>query len=50
MENDEIKLCQKGDEATQCDQIGRFIGLWTIFKAFGNNYFVLISHILRQFL
>ena len=21
----------------QCDQIGQFIGLWAIFKAFGNN-------------
>ena len=21
----------------QCDQIGRFIGLWATFKAFGNN-------------
>ena len=21
----------------QCDQIGRFIGLWVTFKAFGNN-------------
>ena len=23
--------------AKQCDQIGRFIGLWATFKAFGNN-------------
>ena len=30
------ELCRwKGCE--QCDQIGRFIGLWTTFKAFGNN-------------
>ena len=21
----------------QCDQIGQFIGLWKLFKAFGNN-------------
>ena len=25
------------DDADQCDQIGRFIGLWATFKAFGNN-------------
>ena len=34
----------------QCDQIGRFIGLWATFKAFGNHLFFQISHILRQFL
>ena len=33
----------------QCDHIGRFIELWATFKAFGNNSFVQISHILRQF-
>ena len=33
----------------QCDQIGQFIWLWATFKAFGNNYFVQIFHILRQF-
>ena len=33
----------------QCDQIGRLIVLCAIFKAFGNNQFPQISHILRQF-
>ena len=33
-----------------CDQIAQFIGLWASFNAFGNNYFVQISHILREFL
>ena len=34
----------------QCDQIGRFIELWAIFKVFGNDYFAQISHIIKQFL
>ena len=34
----------------QCDQIGRFNGLMQLFEAFGNNSFVQIYHILRQFL
>ena len=29
--------CKDDAAAVQCDQIGRFIGLWAIFKAFGNN-------------
>ena len=29
--------------AVQCDQIGRLIGLWASFKAFGNNYFTQIN-------
>ena len=36
--------------AKQCDQIWRFIGLWATFKAFGNNQFAQIFHILGQFL
>ena len=39
----------------QCDQIGRFNGLWTTFRSLwqqfiGTNLFAQISHILRQFL
>ena len=34
----------------QCDQIGRWKALGLLFKACGNNYFVQIDHIFRQFL
>ena len=34
----------------QCDQIVRFIALWQLFKACGNNYLVQIANIFRQFL
>ena len=34
----------------QCDQIGRYIALWQLFKACGKNYFGQIAHIFRQFL
>ena len=33
----------------QCDQIGRFIALWVLFKACGNNYLAQITHILGNF-
>ena len=36
--------------SSQCDQIGQFIGLLAIFKAFGNKQFAQTYHILRQFL
>ena len=31
-------------------RLGDFLGFGQLFKAFGNNLFVQISHILRQFL
>ena len=31
-------------------RLGDFLDFGLLFKAFGNNYFVQISHILRQFL
>ena len=34
----------------QCDQIRRLLDFGPLFKAFGNNYFVQFSHILKQFL
>ena len=30
-------ICDRISGNNQCDQIGRFIGLWGNFKAFGNN-------------
>ena len=34
----------------QCDQIGQFIALWATFKAFGDNYYARIAHIIILFL
>ena len=36
--------------ATSVTRLGNLLDFGQIFKAFGNNYFAQISHILRQFL
>ena len=38
-----------GKQTHQCDQIGRFIGLWATFQSHSNILFAQISNIFRQF-
>ena len=42
-------LARMDGHANQCDQIGRFIALWAIFKACGNNYLAQIILIIGKF-